>query len=392
MAEFNAYQAAVLADDVYALTKLSSLEQAINYLKNEHGEVFSFGKENVLKAKTGGPGIIKVRTAFGVTLIGQGKLKGQAVILFRGTQYLADWLTNLNMMVSSSATGQPLHDGFNKAFKSMEPELKKFMSVVAIENIHTVHCIGHSLGGALATICGDWIYSHNKRKPYIYSFGSPRVGLYSFASSCTSRVGAQRIFRCYHKTDIVPCIPIWPFIHTPVAGQDYYLPSPGIIPMAEYHGMDHYIDSVEDKSWSMLAGLRDIGKDEKGIERWLKDKGPVGITVSSIEWLNQALLYVLKKCIDGAAWLVSKAFSTSFTLMDQLAYILKKGIDLAESVSSWVMYLMQKIMRVLGLSNVIEAVDLTSDFIRSILLRLQHKINQYTQSVLSKVMVNGRAI
>jgi len=392
MTEFSAYQAAVLADDVYALTKLSSLAQAMTYLKSEHGDVFTFGDKDLLKAKTGGPGIIKVRTAFGFVLLGQGKLEGHAVILFRGTQYLADWLTNLNMMVSSSTTGQPLHDGFNKAFKSMVPDLTKFMSVVVKQNVHTVHCIGHSLGGALATICGDWVCSNYKRKPYIYSFGSPRVGLYTFASLCTSRVGAKRIFRAYHKTDIVPCIPIWPFIHTPASGRDYYLPSPGIVPMAEYHGMDHYINSVDGQSWSTLAGLREVGKDDKGIEHWLKNKGPVGITITSIEWLNQALLYVLKKCFDGAAWLASKAFSTSFTLMDQLAYILKKGINLADAVSSWVLYFIQKIMQVLGLNKVVKTADLSMQFIRSILLHLQQKINQYTQSVLSKVMVEGRAI
>jgi len=46
MTEFTAFQAAVVADDVYVLTKLSSFEQAVAYLKNEHGENFSFGENN----------------------------------------------------------------------------------------------------------------------------------------------------------------------------------------------------------------------------------------------------------------------------------------------------------------------------------------------------------
>jgi len=56
MAEFNAYQAAVLADDVYALTKLTSLDQAMSYLKHEHGDVFELANHNVFKAKTEGMG------------------------------------------------------------------------------------------------------------------------------------------------------------------------------------------------------------------------------------------------------------------------------------------------------------------------------------------------
>jgi len=392
MAEFNAYQAAVLADDVYALTKLTSLDQAMSYLKYEHGDVFELANHNVLKAKTGGPGIIKCRTAFGFTLLGKGSLKGHAVILFRGTQYLADWLTNLNVTVSHSSSANPVHDGFNKTFKSMEPELKAFMDAVVTNNVHTIHCVGHSLGGALATLAGDWIHCAYKRKPYIYTFGSPRVGLLDFAHCCTKNIGAERIFRAYHNTDIVPCIPIWPFIHTPSSGQDYYLPSPGIIPMAEYHGMDHYIESVRDKPWNLLAGLRGVTSTESSLIKWLKEDTPMGFTIKSIEWLNDALLYVLKKCLNGAAWLISKAFSSSLTLMDQLAYILQKGVSLVKDASSWVLYLIRKIMSVLGMKKVIDVADLTKNFIQNVLLSLQAKVNHFTQGVLSKVMVSGRAI
>jgi len=266
------------------------------------------------------------------------------------------------------------------------------MGIVVKEQIHTIHCIGHSLGGALATICGEWINNSFKRKPFIYTFGSPRVGLYTFAGACTSRIGAEKIFRTYHKTDIVPCIPTWPYIHTPNAGRDYYLPSPGIVPMAEYHGMNHYIDSVDGKSWSILAGLRDVAKDDNSVIRWLKDTTPIGLTITSIEWLNNALLYVLKKCLDGAAWLISRVFTTSFTLMDQLSYILQKGIDISKTTSSWVKHLMRKIMQVLGMNRTLEGIELTQHFIRSILLQLQTRIYQYTQSVLSKILVKGRAV
>lgn len=393
MAEFTAYQAAVLADDVYALTRLSTLDQAMKYLKNEHGEVFTFGEQNMLKGRTGGPGIIKCRTAFGFTLLGQGKLTGHAVILFRGTQYLADWLTNLNISVSRSASGQPLHDGFNRAFKSMEPKLAQFMAALASKQVHSIHCIGHSLGGALATICGDWVSSsYPGLTPYVYTYGSPRVGLHAFAACCTKNIGAERIFRAYHKTDIVPCIPIWPYIHTPSSGRDYYLPSPGIVPMAEYHGMDHYIDSVIDRDWDTLAGLREAERDDNSIANWLKDKTPIGLTITSIEWLNRALVYVLEKCLNGAAWVISKAATTSLTLMDRLAYILQKGVNIAETTSSWVLYLMRKILQVLGMNRVVETADLTHHFIRSVLINLQQKINQYVQSVLSKILVKGRAV
>ena len=381
-----------LANGVYSLTKREKLKDALTDLNLMFGDIFTFSEEVLLKAKTGGPWFIKCRTAFGFTLLGKGPLQGHAFFLFRGTQYLADWLTNLNISVSRSPSGQPVHDGFNKAFKTMEPKLKEFMATVQKGNITHIHCVGHSLGGALATLCGDWIKSGYKIKPYIYTYGSPRVGLYGFADLCTTTIGAERIFRAYHKTDIVPCIPIWPFIHTPNAGQDYYLPSPGIIPMAEYHGMDHYINSVKGKSWPTLAALESERKSDDGIVRWLKSSSPIGLTITALEWLNQALVYVLKKCLKGVAWAISGAFGTSFTLMDQLAYVLKKGIDVSENVSSLVLNLIKKMMEILGMKKVLKAAELTREFIRSIFLKLQQKVNDFTQAALSKVLVKGRAV
>lgn len=301
-------------------------------------------------------------------------------------------MTNGNLSASRSASGQPVHDGFNLAFKSMEPKLKEFLGSLMKNKITQIHCIGHSLGGALATICADWIRTSYKIKPYLYTFGSPRVGLLGFASYCTKTVGAERIFRAYHKTDIVPCIPTWPFIHTPNSGIDYYLPSPGIVPGATYHGMDKYVESVSGKNWAAISALDVERKTDSGVVQWLKSSSPVGLTVTALEWLNHALVYVLKKCFIGSAWVISGATKSSLTLMDQLAYILKKGIDISENVSSLVMHLIRKIMEILGIRPVLKASDMTREFIRNILLRLHAKANEYAKAALSDVMVKGRAI
>lgn len=392
MKELNAYQAATLADDVYSLTKLNTLHDAMRFITKKYRGAFTLSTDDVLIGATGGPGFIKCRTAFGFTLIGHGDYKNQALILFRGTQYLADWLTNLNVTVSSSLTGQSVHDGFAQAFKSMAPHLMTFMGSKEMTGISTIHCVGHSLGGALATVCGDWVKSAYGSDPYIYSFGSPRVGLSSFADYCTSSVGAKRIFRAYHKTDIVPCIPTWPFSHTPTSGRDYYLPSPGILPMAEYHGMNHYLDSVRGRSWDTLAGLKEIAKNEPGIMHWLKEKGAVGVTISSIDWLTESLKWVLNKCQEGVLWLHMRTFGTNYTFMDQLAYILSKGISLAASASEWVLHLIKKIMQMLGMVADIKLEDLTVKFMREVLQNMQHRINRFTKDAFSKVMVEGRAI
>jgi len=392
MTELTPRLAASLANGVYGLTKNVTIEGAIKDLNAQFKDVASFSEDLMLKAKTGGPWFIKCRTAYGFTLIGKEKFIGQAFILFRGTQYLADWLTNLNVGASRSASGQPVHDGFNMSFNTMKLELTAFMNSVCKSNITDIHCIGHSLGGALATLCADWIRSSYNRQVYLYTFGSPRVGLYDFSNYCTTQVGAERIFRAYHKTDIVPCIPTWPFVHTPNSGRDYYLPSPGIIPLAEYHSMDRYIESVSGKSWAALANLRNDNKNDDAILVWLKTSSPTGITLTALDWMGEALLYILTKCMKGAAPLISRAVGTSFTIMDQLAYILKTGIDLSETTATLVQQLVRKIMAMLGMQGTLDKIDLTANFIRSLLLRLQQKVNEFVQSVLNNALVEGRAL
>lgn len=381
--------AARLARDVYALTSQPNLELAFRQLNADYGGNFMFTRDNLLAGKTGGPALIKCRTGFGFALIGQGSLKGHVFILFRGTKYLADWLTNLNISVSKSTFGQPAHDGFNLAFKSMKSKLQEFMKH---NQGATVHCIGHSLGGALATLCAEWIASAYRIKPYLYTFGSPRVGLVGFVDMCTKNIGCERIFRAYHRTDVVPCIPIWPFIHTPNSGKDYFLPSPGLIPAAAYHSMDKYVESVAGKPWGVLGALKPEQKSDTGIKEWLKQSGPINMTITSLEWLNQAIVYVINKCIAGAAQLISIAATTTLSIMDSLAIILEKGVNMAEAVSTWVLYLIRKILCLLGYSPAVDAADITRHFVRSVLLDLQQKVNRFAQTALSQTLVQGRAL
>lgn len=52
-------QASSLAEDVYALTKYSKLDEAIIFLSSKYKSAFSFNGDNIIKGKTGGPGLIK---------------------------------------------------------------------------------------------------------------------------------------------------------------------------------------------------------------------------------------------------------------------------------------------------------------------------------------------
>lgn len=390
MIDLTPRQAASLSNEVYALTKFPILEDAITYLNHEYGGNLSFYEENLLKGKTGGPGLIKVRTAFGFLLVGRKNLKGQAYILFRGTQYLADWLTNLNLTLSPSASGQPVHDGFNKAFHSMLPQISVFVRSLPAGT--RIHCLGHSLGGALATIAAEWVRKHTIHQPRLYSFGSPRVGLIGFSEQCTRLLSEDKIYRAYHRTDIVPCIPIWPFVHTPSTDRDFYLPSPGLIPWKTYHDMDLYLESVENKSWETIRAMRPAARTDSGIEAWLKSEAIIGQTMSAIEWLNDAIIYVVKKCMEFAGRIINFTATTYFTLMDQLAMVLNSGVKLMIGSVSLVLLLVKKIMQFLGIRALPESASVTQDFLRNLLMKLSSKVNEISKQALSATLAKGRGI
>ena len=82
--------------------------------------------------------------------MGKGRFKGQAFVAIKGTASLYDALSDLNAGVRSSHTGFSVHQGFYYAFNSIQSELQQFIR--GLKSTSVVHCVGHSLGGAIATL------------------------------------------------------------------------------------------------------------------------------------------------------------------------------------------------------------------------------------------------
>lgn len=151
-----------------------------------------------------------------------GKRAGkQGFIAFRGTKGIKDIITDANAIrvrmdldnVSDSARPN-VHWGFLKQFRSIETHLAAFMG-----DIDTIHITGHSLGGALATLCAMSL-SHRYPEMFITltTFGSPRVGCDDFAEQFKHRTNI-RAKRFARPRDTVTTIPTsWRFKHvgTPV--------------------------------------------------------------------------------------------------------------------------------------------------------------------------------
>ncbi len=104
---------------------------------------------------------------------------GMAVVSFRGTQEIKDWLTNIDATQddvkasdsNSDATLGKIHKGFHAAYKSVEGQIAS--NLEGHEDL-PLFITGHSLGGALAVVA-TW-YQSSEKLAACYTFGAPRVG------------------------------------------------------------------------------------------------------------------------------------------------------------------------------------------------------------------------
>lgn len=102
---------------------------------------------------------------------------GMAVVCFRGTTRIRDWMTNLVItprLIEDPKTGNPIgnmHEGFHDAYCSVHDQISELLA--GLEDL-PLYITGHSLGGALAVVA-TW-YQDSQRLAACYSFGAPRVG------------------------------------------------------------------------------------------------------------------------------------------------------------------------------------------------------------------------
>jgi triacylglycerol lipase len=152
-------------------------------------------------------------------------------LVFRGSESSFDWETDFDTQperaefdeqvirgeivakkdkvypyAGESSSGALLHRGFVRAYFSVRGEIHEYVNTHEISSVTTT---GHSLGGALATLCAvDIQYNFsNKVSVEAYTFGAPKVGNDGFCESFNRRV--PNSYRFVQGMDIVPELPRW---------------------------------------------------------------------------------------------------------------------------------------------------------------------------------------
>lgn len=364
-----------IANDIYLIKNQNTRKLFFDLYSDQ----FNFDTNSELNGKTGAFILLKKEQSLGLAATGIKQRTGEALIALKGTSNGYDALTDLNAGLKQFKTGGLVHQGFFYTFQTFLPDLDRFLSSIP-DSVHTIHCVGHSLGGALATLTADYLKSASGRTVKLYTFGSPRVGLNFFSDGARRRLGNENIFRVYHRTDPVPMVPTWPFIHVPDSGLgDLLLDSSAALNPAEYHKMANYIASLsgteEKHNWELVRKKRPPTPMQRSIQSWLESDGPLALTLNTAWVAAEAVMWVLKKVVELAGIALVLGGATTFTLMDQLAIFLKKAHDFGKKVSHWVTRLLIRLGRLIGIV-VTDGTNITIALIRTIFIRMHNAVSE----------------
>ena len=177
-----------------------------------------------------------------------------AVICFRGTEpkEMSDIKADLNAIQRQGLHNKgDVHGGF-------QGEINKLWDLI-VEKIdelknHKIYITGHSLGGAMATICAKRLQEQQVEVQCLYTYGSPRVGDRRWVKSLQIPH-----YRFQNNNDVVCKVPFW-IMGYRHHGKNVYIGYNGKI--AKMNMWRRFIDSMRGRfkawsKWQFFDGIYD---------------------------------------------------------------------------------------------------------------------------------------
>jgi predicted lipase len=167
--------------------------------------------------------------------------KDQTVISLRGTHFLSDWIGNVELALVEyrfrSEAGL-VHIGFQAIYETLRKSITTVLSRPDGNPLPVV-TVGHSLGGALATLCAlDAEVARLSNGPIkVVTFASPRVGNSDFKNAFGRNV--TDCLRIANRSDLIPHLPL----HLPLpntychVGQAAIIDGGFTLDLGEAHGL-----------------------------------------------------------------------------------------------------------------------------------------------------------
>lgn len=330
-------EAAVLARSSYS-TRESSTPALDAAQAAGSTSAFDIRTSSVFTSITG----LGSRSNFGYSAFGRNQRQGECLISVRGTDTISDWLTDGHFSGARGPNGFMVHRGFNNTMNNILPQVRKTLTG---RNPSAIHLVGHSLGGAVATLLADALKDHAQL--FLYTFGAPRAGAVDHAAYLTNKLNAQNIFRVYHDTDPVPMVPIFPYGHCPFGQHGYMLKGSGSIISAAAHSIDQYNRNAAG-TWNAMRTIPYRSFSLETVDDVLEKAGALpGGYLSSI--LMRLIVRALGMIMGLAGMWAGLAALGAATVVDQIAYVISKGIAAVGTATETLQELIRQIIRFIGL-------------------------------------------
>lgn len=332
-----------------------------------------------LQRVVGGTSGLGTSSGFGYLLNVKKGACRHAVIATRGTRPelgAPDLLTDARAAMTSFGDYGQVHKGFKATFDSVLANLARDDG--AVMDCDVVHCVGHSLGGAVATLMAAH-YARQGKKVRLYTFGSPRVGAFQSYAAMHKAIGKDNIYRVAHDLDPVSLIGPFPYIHVNPSYSDannFTLPSPtGSLFSTANHDMERYIRSVASSpmlTWDIArAYARQTDHDNCVLAKWLlhEDNNPGWVQYASAKTLG-ILFKLFAHVLKG----ISASLILGLTAVDLLAEMLLNGMTKMSAFGSQVFTLLRHAATWAGIT-VAAGADFTTQIIGRILGAMLARLN-----------------
>jgi len=151
----------------------------------------------------------------GITISPENK---RICVVFRGTESIRDLLCDVSFCKMELTPGVRVHRGFNQVLVGDTYRLiRTSLHELTTQYPHySVYLSGHSLGGALATLCA-YKFVHlpmfsNVDMFHVISYGSPRIGNIGWRDAFNNNSRLSHL-RVTNDKDIITVTPTWGFYH-----------------------------------------------------------------------------------------------------------------------------------------------------------------------------------
>lgn len=271
---------------------------------NGDAHLFDARHARVFRGKTGA-----ARWTRHMGMVARGP-NNDAVITFRGSVHTSDYLLiDMAFAPMPSYKGHMVHGGFQRLLESCMRELDSEILNLP-RNVRTLHFVGHSMGGALATLAAE-AYCERGYTIYLYSFGAPRVGHDSFNNYLSQQL-QDRVNRYYYSCDPITWLPMFPYTH---------LPGRKLNHSASFISFRSHVDYLGNDQKRQLAGAEalDAGGDlESQASSLLGHGSHGGPKMGSMNGFSRAMKFlgVLLQKFSGLV------LFTGVTILDQLVHLI----------------------------------------------------------------------